>query len=175
MENTSSAILHFKDSKYRLSAILGLVKQAPPIEVKPEDINPITVFTPENAIYKVSITPDVPEMKVGEIVFYKQEGKFTVLLGQQSAIRAIQDAKGLIKGRLISGPGLKKTRIEEAPPPVDIHAPVYEPEPSRAAAKPSYNNERATRSYHSDSRRTPSSNVTVTRKGFGKSRSGIGQ
>jgi hypothetical protein len=173
MENTSSAILHFKDSKYRLSAILGLVKQAPPIEVKPEDINPITVFTEANAIYKVSVEPDMPETKIGEIVFYKQEGKFTVLLGQQSAIRAIQDGKGLIRGRLISGPVLKKTRIEEASPPVDIHAPIYESREERPA--PSYNNERASRGYHSDSRRTPSSNVTVTRKGFGKSRSGIGQ
>lgn len=117
MENNTSALLLFKDAKYRVSAILGLLKQAPVIEVKPEDINPIVVFTAENERFATRFQPDTADFKIGEIVFFKQEGKYTVLMGQTKAQRAVQDGQ-VVKGRLVTSVGLKKALIGHSPNPV---------------------------------------------------------
>lgn len=173
MNSTTSALMLFKGTQYRLGAILGLLKQAPPIEVKPEDINPIHPRSEEDKDFVVSFSPATPEAALGGIVFYKQEGKFTVLLGHQSAIQQMAQGRALLKGHLISGPSLKKTRLDNAP--------IYDAQDSRAPAsghvrieqqrstsstdrpRPAYNSDRPRPSYDTAARRF-SNNGPVTRR-----------
>lgn len=188
MENTTSALLLFKDAKYRVSAILGLLKQAPVIEVKPEDINPIVVFTAENERFATRFEPDTADFKVSEIVFFKQEGKYTVLMGQTKAQRAVQDGQAVIKGRLVTSVGLKKAVVTTLTVPTvrgqeptaiqQAFAKQIELKASEARSSSSRTEERPRSTYNRDTppaRRSPSpSNVTITRRGF-TSRSGNGR
>lgn len=185
METNTSALLFFKDAKYRVSAIHGLLKQAPVIEVKAEDINPVVCIAPENDKFKVRFEPDTPEQKIGEIVFFKQEGKFTVLLGQTKATRALHDGQAIIKGRLVTSVGLKKALVQPLSVPTLGQEPTaiqhafakqIERQASDARRAPRSQEERPRR-YDSDSRppkRSPSPNVTITRRGFA-GRNGSGQ
>jgi hypothetical protein len=182
METTTSALLLFKDAKYRVSALLGLLKQAPVIEVKRDDINPITVLLPENAKFKVQLEPDTPELKLGEVVFFKQEGKYTVLMGQTKAQRALQDGQAILKGRLVTSVGMKKAlvvdivretlRASDQPTAIQqAFAKQIERKASDARTHSPRSDDRPARPPH---KRPAPFNATVTRRGFA-SRNGSGQ
>lgn len=61
-------------------------------------------------------------------VFFKYNGKFIVLLGQELAVAALMANKAKIKGKLVSTPMLKKARIEERQAqPQREEVPAYRP------------------------------------------------
>jgi hypothetical protein len=104
-------LLSWNGQQYRMAEVLRQAKMGPHVTI------PVAVM----------IGPDGPQaVSHGQLwdadhpdnfpVFYKHEGKYVCLLGHASYNRQAQDPKnkGAIKGRLISGPMLKKTR--EQPP-----------------------------------------------------------
>ncbi|EKD22714.1 MAG: hypothetical protein ACD_84C00001G0006 [uncultured bacterium] len=94
---------------YGLESVLKHAKSGPEVSIKREDINDETV--PEHVS---SFRTEVPFIDNGSIVFYKQRGKYTILLGKLTAQDMIDDKKfnGILTGRLISSVTLKKAKIE---------------------------------------------------------------
>jgi hypothetical protein len=109
--------LLFKGEEFRLAQLLGLSRTAPPIVVKIEDLNLLGIIKDANAVeeqpYVARHVPVLDEYQNGDLVFYKQEGKMTVLFGHEKARLAYNRGEKLLKGRFISSPLLKKTRIEK--------------------------------------------------------------
>jgi len=79
--------------------------------VQETDIN--TDELPEHVVHLYSERPDAQS---GSVVFYKQGGKYTIILGKETAKKEMASPKykGVIQGKLISSVVLKKARVEEA-------------------------------------------------------------
>jgi hypothetical protein len=135
-KNRDGHKLLFKGEEYRLGQLHAQVKTAPPIEVKLDDLNLVGLTKlaadqqdPAHAELTVAKhEPVLPEYVEQFVVFYKQEGKFTVLLGHIKVRQALEAGNTVIKGKLISGPVLKKCRIEKEAAPV-IEVPPAAPAP----------------------------------------------
>jgi hypothetical protein len=181
MENTNRAghKLLFKGEEYRLDQILSLAKSGPPIEVKLEELNQLGIqkiaSEPEEQPYVARHCPPLQEYQEHPPVFFKQEGKFTVLLGHEQVRKAcLKSGAIVVKGKLISGPQLKKARIEK---PINVAEVVKE----KVQETTSFNAPRITQDRRSpqterrglpNTQRPPSagprrygSNETITRRG----------
>lgn len=108
----SPHVLVLSGSRHRLVEVLQQAKMAPTIKVKVADLNDGT-----NPDHVPSVTPPAPTAFATGVVFYKQHGKYTALLGQAhiEQLMAQKGFTGEITGKLLSSPSLKKTRIEEIP------------------------------------------------------------
>jgi hypothetical protein len=171
MENQTNRDDHrllFKEEVFSLAVILGLMKQAPKIDVKVEEINRIVILTEEHERFTVQCTPD--EYGDHEVAFYKQEGKMTVLLGAKKAQRQIEQGNLFIVGRLISHPGLKKANYEDYVKRRTVAAPqpIYSTHTERRVTTAPQYDRNGPRSYTSE-RRPSVSNGTTARRDFNKS------
>lgn len=118
----------FRAQEYRLDALKAQLPFAPRIEVSTADLNPLGVGERPFQVQFSSSAMNDPGV---EVTFFKQEGKFTVLLGQLSVQKQIADGARHVCGRIISGPALKRARINS--PFIDEPAPVpREPVPAEA-------------------------------------------
>jgi hypothetical protein len=119
--------LLFKGEEFHLAKLLGLSRTAPAIEVKLEDLNLLGIIKVANEAeelpYVARHVPVLDEYQTCDLVFYKQEGKMTVLFGHEKARQAYNRGDKILKGRFISSPVLKRTRIEK---PIDVAAVVKE-------------------------------------------------
>lgn len=125
--------LLFKGEEFRLGQLLAQVRTAPPIEVKLDELNLVglnKLATDDEEAKRLIAkhVPVLPEYVEQFVLFYKQEGKFTVLLGHIKVRQALEAGNIVLRGKLISGPVLKKCRIEK-PEPVAIAAPTPAPNP----------------------------------------------
>lgn len=125
--------LLFKGEEFRLGQLFAQVKTAPPIEVKLEELNVVglnklAVDAEEAERLIATHVPLLPEYVEQFVLFYKQEGKYTVLLGHIKVRQALEAGNIAFRGKIISGPVLKKCRIEKFVPeaPVVIAEPVVE-------------------------------------------------
>ncbi len=181
--NRDAHKLQFKGEEFRLGQLLSLAKAAPPIEVKLDDLNLLGItkqaMAKEEQRYIAVHEPALPEYTNQDVIFFKQEGKFTVLFGHNKVGAAINDGKSIFKGRLISGPLLKRTRID---PPFDrdeLIKKLQEPTPTFNAPRLAQDPRRSAQSYprrgisnDSSARTTPpsagerrySSNETTARR-----------
>lgn len=129
MENTTRAghKLLFKGEEYRLDQLLSLAKSGPPIEVTLEQLNMLGVKKPaleaEELPYVARHEPSLQEYREHLVVFFKQEGKFTVLFGHDKLSVAIDAGNKVFRGKLISGPQIKKARIEK---PINVAEAIKE-------------------------------------------------
>lgn len=183
MENTNREghKLLFKDEEFRLDQVLSLAKSGPPIEVKLAELNMLGVKKLANAReeqpYVARHEPPLQEYREGMAVFFKQEGRFTVLFGHDKLALAIDAGHTVFKGKLISGPQLKKARIEK---PISREE-LIEKLKASAPVEPQFNSPRITqerrppqgerRGLPSQQARPPSagarrygSNETITRR-----------
>ena len=116
MNENQSAIMFFNGSQYTLANIVALGKIGPTINIQIEDIN-LYEGPNQKTEHVVVFNPPQqnPAADDGSIVFYKQHGRYTVLLGKNTLVSKIlvKDFTNNIKGRLISTPALKKARIEK--------------------------------------------------------------
>jgi hypothetical protein len=167
--------LQFKGEEYLVKSLIGLMRQAPVIELKPEDLNPLNPTGADSESFGVCYAPAAPELQYGEIAFFKQEGKYTVLLGKGSVQKAFEQGAATVKGRLISSPGLKKIRISTSSP-----AEVAMPATQQIRSSEYYKRDTTNRPYRSERpprdgarpyspRYTPNSNGASTRRDFHKS------
>lgn len=150
--NRDGHVLLFKGEEFDMDQVLGQAKSGPPIEVKLAELNLVGLnkLAADEEEAKRLIARHHPlraEYVEQGIVFFKQEGKFTVLLGHIKIRQALEEGKQFFKGRLISGPALKKTKIEK---PVAYTAPA--PTPAPQSNTPRF-----------DERRRPSTTDTVRR------------
>lgn len=161
MENTNrdGHKLLFKGEEYRLDQILSLAKSGPPIEVKLEELNLLGVKkianAREEAPYVAVHQPALQEYREGQVVFFKQEGKYTVLFGHDKLALAIDAGQTVFKGKLLSGPVLKRARIEKPISAAELA------EQLRAGAEtfntPRFTERRPTTSYSQDRYKTQTS------------------
>lgn len=106
------SILTFNGHDYRIPTLASNL--GPMIEVKPEELNSFdaAVF-PEGVVSyqedKIGIDPLF-------VVFYKQHGRYTVLMGRGHPQFKPELGAESFRGRLISSPSLKKARIEVLTP-----------------------------------------------------------
>lgn len=96
-----AGILHYLDLVQQIGS------QAANVSIKLEDIHPVT-----DPDFQCPMVPAQPEAEHREILFYKREGKYLILLGRETLKRLTDSGTFNIKGRLISGPMLKRTRCE---------------------------------------------------------------
>jgi hypothetical protein len=101
--------LRFGDHTYALDKVLMIGASGPSIDVSEYDINDDMVNP-----YKVKVVSKTPFVDDGQVIFYKQHGKFTILAGKLTAEKAMKNGKynGRLNGRLISSIALKKTKLE---------------------------------------------------------------
>ena len=150
--NRDGHVLLFKGEEFDMDQVLGQAKSGPPIEVKLAELNLVGLnkLAADEEEAKRLIARHHPvraEYVEQGIVFFKQEGKFTVLLGHIRIRQALEEGKLTFKGRLISGPALKKTKIEK---PVAYTPPAPAPTPQSNAPR-------------FDERRRPSTTDTARR------------
>jgi hypothetical protein len=175
MEKRDEIRLQFKGEEYLVKSLVGLMRQAPVIEVKPEDLNTLDPTGADVQNFGVCYAPAAPELQYGEIAFFKQEGKYTVLLGKGSVQKAFEQGAATVKGRLISSPGLKKIRISTSSP-IEVAVPSTQ----HIRSSEFYKRDNGNRPYRSErspregarpysNRYNPNSNGTSTRRDFHKS------
>lgn len=88
---------------------------APTISVKLTDLNDSAASQNQVALHKAQ-----PANADQAPLFFKQDGKFTVLYGQAAVQRSRDSAADAVVGKLISTPVLKKCRLhEERPEPAE--------------------------------------------------------
>ncbi|WP_144106706.1 hypothetical protein [Paraburkholderia sp. BCC1886] len=109
--------LLFKGEKYPVGKLLGLMAQAPLIDVPRDDINVADPILYKDFCVELENcdSDEHRALQYGDIAFFKQEGKFTVLLGRQKALDAQSEGLLMLRGRLISTPALKKIRVDDRP------------------------------------------------------------
>lgn len=104
MDTPKTTILTFNGHDHRLRAILGAWDQFPVVDIPSSELNDLT--DPE-FIPNVSAAVDTGL----KVLFFKQKGKYTVLIGRDIVSSLVSSAKQFkISGRLISSPSLKSAR-----------------------------------------------------------------
>lgn len=111
----SNRVLILGDYKYGFDDVVKLGASGPIINVDENDNNP-SDESQENEDYRVMFDSDALAKEASEkyVLFYKQNGKYTVLLGNNKLDETKTGAKykGVLTGKLISTPAIKKARIE---------------------------------------------------------------
>lgn len=107
-------LLILNGQAYDLLPLLKTIRSCPLVAIKVEELNASLGFTTDKE-HIVTTKPDYPQLGTSEVVFYKQHGAYTVLAGQVLVSRYLADQFPIIKGRLVSTPGLKKHRVETPP------------------------------------------------------------
>ncbi|WP_233875008.1 hypothetical protein [Paraburkholderia adhaesiva] len=113
----------FRTQEYRLDALKGQLPRAPLIEVSTADLNPPGIG---EGPYQVRFSSTAMNGPGEEVTFFKQEGKFTVLLGHLSVHKQLAAGATHVSGRLISSPALKRARIDSPVAAEATHIP-HEP------------------------------------------------
>ena len=89
----SNVVLVFNGHRHQLTGVLGVGKNGPPIAVDINDINDFKNFAEATEINEEHIvTLEGAEDDGQEVFFYKQHGKYTVLLGRKKVIAAGKEA-----------------------------------------------------------------------------------
>ncbi|MBB5409304.1 hypothetical protein HDG34_003245 [Paraburkholderia sp. HC6.4b] len=98
----------FKAQEYRLEALKAQLPRAPLVEISTADLNPPGVG---EGPFQVQFFSGAMDGAGEEVTFFRQEGKFTVLLGQSYVQAPLKDGTRHVRGRIISSPALKRARI----------------------------------------------------------------
>ncbi len=109
-------VMFLNGQKYNFAAVLKVGKTGPEISPKFDEINPFEgdKVNPEHVV-SFDVKPD--KIEFNGVLYFKQHGKLTVLVGHESV------AAGKLHGRLLSTPAFKTARIVEqqkqevTPPP----------------------------------------------------------
>ena len=100
-------VMIFNGHEYKLSLVHALGKNGPSICVDAKEIN--SVLVNENHEQQVTFEPTAPDqdsIKSYGVIFVKQAGKYTVLIGREGI-----DLTGKVRGKLISSVALKKALV----------------------------------------------------------------
>lgn len=134
MDATNYPVLLLNKVPHQLNAVISNAGSGPMIEAKLVEINPMhgKDCLPHHSVELRHVRSDTV---VKEPVFFKQDGKYTVLLGMGFVYQAQEKGAVTVRGRLLSTPMLKKCRVEIEP--------VQHAEESRPL-------DRGARTYHRD-------------------------
>jgi hypothetical protein len=147
--SNKEAVLVFNKNRYQLDRLILLGKAGSTIAVGVADINPFSETKEINPDHVVTIENSNEPIDFTGPLYFKQHGKYTVIIGQNYVTEAIKSGKAMIKGRLISTPALKSVRINpEQPVPVAVIAPTYPPAFSN---RPRFEDRRTPREFNSGS------------------------
>lgn len=100
------ALLTFHGHDYHVAKVITRAGDAPRVEFKLDELDLI-------GAHPVRLSKDMAPYR-GTPLFYKFEGKYVVLLGSEVVREKIEAGQQTIAGRLISGPSLKRARVETA-------------------------------------------------------------
>ena len=90
----NAVVLVFNGHRHKLTSVIGLGKSGPPIAVDINDINDFKNFAEATEINEEHIVTFEGQADDDhqEVFFYKQHGKYTVLLGRKKVIAAGKEA-----------------------------------------------------------------------------------
>jgi hypothetical protein len=114
MDDKLKTLLILNGVPHFLDAVLRSVGASPTVEVDPSTIN-LSEGPNVNPEHVVVLRPAVTDYDDKQIVFFKQHGGFTVLLGKDKVAHYKAAGAKIIKGKLLSTPVLKKSRVPEVP------------------------------------------------------------
>ena len=105
-----SDVIVISGHRYKLDKVLAIGATGPAIDVLDADLNG-DILEP----YKAVLIAKFTFIDNGPVIFYKQNGKYTIILGKDTARKQVANPKfnGAINGHLISSVAIKKARIEE--------------------------------------------------------------
>ncbi len=124
MEDQSKTLLLLNSVPHHLDAVLRSIHGAPTIEIDLATVN-VSEGPDVSPQHVVLIRPDQPSLHQGQVVVFKQDGGFTVLLGKEKVASYRKEGISKIKGRLLSTMALKKCRVPETPEPQIRPEPYY--------------------------------------------------
>lgn len=112
----NSVLLNLHGASYRFDILKQVSAAGPKIEVKEDEINDAGIDANPNHI--VTAMPGNVATPSNEIIFVKQDGKYTVMAGhgQMELQKAHPKFKGVYVGRLVSSVALKKAKVVEDTP-----------------------------------------------------------
>jgi hypothetical protein len=116
MQNAEQRVLVLGDAEYDLDAVIKIGASGPLIKITAEEINETN-----NGQYPEHVVAFKPEAVSEEMnnrssmLFYKQHGKFTILVGRETydRLKTEKNFPGTVSGRLLSSPALKKAKLIE--------------------------------------------------------------
>lgn len=103
MADNQKPLLTFQGNDHFLDLILGALSSAPIVEIPAKDIIDA----------EVRFTPSEPELDRSHPTYYKHDGKYIVLLGKKKVAEQLEKGQTVLKGRFLSKPALKQTRVPD--------------------------------------------------------------
>ncbi|MDR3392301.1 MAG: hypothetical protein P4L77_11265 [Sulfuriferula sp.] len=113
MQTNSSVRLTAVGIEHYLDQVQVQAKQAPVTSINAHEI-----LDPSEQDFAAKIDPEQPKLNHGDMVFFKFSGKYIVLVGRETARRALADGQGVLRGKLVSKQALKRCRIDSGATPV---------------------------------------------------------
>lgn len=95
--------------RYNLETVLKLAKIGPNVIIGGSQLNNTEIDE-----FKIKLETAEPFPDTGSIIFFKQNGGYTIILGSETAYKTMNNQKfdGSYPGYLISTVALKKARLE---------------------------------------------------------------
>ena len=109
MSITKTDVLVLDSKRYYLDKVMKIGASGPVISINIKDLNE-DLSDP----FKVDVGTRNPFHDDGSIVLYKQQGKYTIILGKTTYQKEVSKSKfaGIITGHLLSSVAMKKARVE---------------------------------------------------------------
>lgn len=127
MQTNSSVRLTAVGIEHYLDQVQVQAKQAPVTSINAHEI-----LDPSEQDFAAKIDPEQPKLNHGDMVFFKFGGKYIVLVGRETARRALADGQGVLRGKLVSKQALKRCRIDSGATPVARPVQVETKRPAQA-------------------------------------------
>ena len=124
MEDHSKTLLLLNSVSHHLDAVLRSIHGAPTIEIDLDTVN-VSEGPNARAQHVVNMRPDQPGLHQGQVVVFKQDGGFTILLGKDVVAAARAKGSTKINGKLLSTMALKKCRVPVSTEPQIRPEPYY--------------------------------------------------
>lgn len=111
MQNVVEGTVVIGEATYEFATLLKVSKSGPNVIIKSNEINDGTEQFPEQ--HRVKINSSTPFNDNGSIVFFKQNGKYTIILGSETykAMKLKDSNLNEFHGYLVSTVALKKAKI----------------------------------------------------------------
>jgi hypothetical protein len=144
MSEKDNTLLTLNEIQYRLALVLQNARSGPEIVVNPGDLN-----DQSQKEHQVKMSQPVPSLDDGPVIFFKQNGKYTVLTGKNKVECLGIKTKAPIKGRLISSVSIKNAKVV-----LVLATTEHQPSSIDVRAKSSYGSEFANRPKFEDERKS---------------------
>lgn len=139
MAEQDRTLLTLNGVQYRLALVKQNARPGPEIAATFAELNDHSKVE-----HQVVLDPALTELDIGPVIFFKQNGKYTVLTGFGKFFTDGIPHTTPVRGRLISSVALKNAKLQLAVEPEVVAAPVYD---NNFANRPRFQDERGSSRY----------------------------